>query len=95
MVSSVPDFRTLCGDKPSTEVFDISVHDSNESTQQYHKMCVELFYRATEAQPTAFNHLLSDFRQSDRRSCLHLRRHFTQNIDCIETANAARGCRGL
>ncbi len=48
-------------------------------------MCVELFNKATEAQPTAFHHFLSSLRRNDRRRCLRLRRHITQNVDCIET----------
>ena len=66
-------------------MFDISVYASDESTEEYHEMCVELFNKATKAQPTAFHHFLSNLRQNGRRRRLHLRRHITQNFDCIET----------
>jgi hypothetical protein len=51
------------------------------------KMCVELFflcYRSSaDCVPSYFR--ISDLRHGDCRRYLHLRRYFTQNIDCIET----------
>jgi len=73
IVSSVPDFRTLCDGKPSTEVFDISVYDSDEPTERFRTISVKLFNKATKAQPTAFNHLLSSLPHYHRRHRLHLR----------------------
>ena len=39
----------------------------------------------TKAQPTPLHHFLSNLRGNDCRRHLQLRRHITQNVDCIET----------
>jgi hypothetical protein len=42
-----------------------TVYSSDESIEKYHKMCVEFFNKATEAQPTAFHPFLSNLRRNE------------------------------
>ena len=54
----VPDFNTSYGpQKLSRDLFDISVYNSDDSTNRFHEMVAGL---SAHAKPTKFHHFLDD-----------------------------------
>jgi NAD-dependent histone deacetylase SIR2 len=65
--------------KLSRDLFDISVYNSDDSTNRFHEMIASLSAHVAHAKPTRFHHFLDGLACSGR-----LLRQYTQNIDCLE-----------
>jgi NAD-dependent histone deacetylase SIR2 len=77
----VPDFHTSSGPKKlSRDLFDISVYNSDDSTNRFHEMIAGLSAHIIHAKPTKFHDFLDGLACSGR-----LLRQYTQNIDCLES----------
>ena len=73
--------RTSYGPKKlSRDLFDISVYNSDGSTNRFHGMTTGLSAHVVHAKPTKFHHFLDGLACSGR-----LLRQYTQNIDCLES----------
>ena len=77
-VSQVPDFQTLRGSARSS--FDASVYCSGAETRRFYAMLYDLQRQSMRATPTAFHHFVDSLARNGS-----LLRHYTQNIDCIES----------
>ncbi len=76
----VLDFRSKTSlHRTQSGLFDISVYNSNEQTQDFYYMIGELYDRSLRVVFTQFYLFLERLAASDR-----LARHYTQNIDCIK-----------
>lgn len=91
VASGIPDFRSsnglFQGLKSTTSagsngkaLFDSSVYSSKDSTKKFHAMINQLYDMTQESEPTEFHKLLDDISSEGR-----LLRHYTQNIDCLES----------
>jgi NAD-dependent histone deacetylase SIR2 len=91
VASGIPDFRSsnglFQGLKSTTSagsngraLFDSSVYSSGETTAKFHAMINQLHNMTQESEPTEFHRFLDEI-SSDGR----LLRHYTQNIDCLES----------
>ncbi|KAF2471332.1 DHS-like NAD/FAD-binding domain-containing protein, partial [Lindgomyces ingoldianus] len=79
--AGIADFRSSSRTKGSSrQVFHISAYSSEESTARLHNTMYQMFTAAERSQPTAFHYYMSGLAVSGK-----LRRHYTQNIDCLET----------
>lgn len=96
--SGIPDFRSSnglfrslksstsssqssgSGGSPGRELFTKSVYDDSEKTGEFHAMVNNLHAMSRDSEPSKFHHLLNDIAQTGR-----LLRHYTQNIDCLES----------
>ncbi|KAF2182650.1 DHS-like NAD/FAD-binding domain-containing protein, partial [Zopfia rhizophila CBS 207.26] len=79
VAAGVPDFSTVTGSSSSFKLFNASVYDTDESTESFHKMIVQLHSRARDAEPTEFHRFLSSL---GKRGILT--RIWSQNVDNIE-----------
>ncbi|KAL8997229.1 MAG: hypothetical protein Q9169_003422 [Polycauliona sp. 2 TL-2023] len=92
--AGIPDFRSSAGlfatlknehnlKASGKHLFDASVYQTDSSTTSFHTMVRGLSELVSEAEPTAFHHLLATLGEQGR-----LMRLYTQNVDGIDTSLA-------
>ncbi|KAL8674543.1 MAG: hypothetical protein Q9168_001061 [Polycauliona sp. 1 TL-2023] len=92
--AGIPDFRSSSGlfatlksehnlKASGKHLFDASVYQTDSSTTSFHTMVRGLSHLVSEAEPTAFHHLLATLGEQGR-----LMRLYTQNVDGIDTSLA-------
>ncbi|KAH3685345.1 hypothetical protein WICPIJ_003697 [Wickerhamomyces pijperi] len=78
--SSSSSQNTGSGGSPGRELFTRSVYEDPEKTGEFHAMVNSLHSMSRDSEPSKFHHLINQIGSEGR-----LLRHYTQNIDCLES----------